>query len=259
MSDGKPDFPNSGTAVVVGGSGGLGQAICTLLAARGSDVVLTYRNNEAGAAAAAKSVETAGRKAEIHRMALEDSDAVKAVVDDAAARFGGVHTVVYASGPDFRLKYISRVSIEEWRRIIDADVNGFFNLVHASLPHLRDCGQGSMVAVITCGTERYAIRDVLSIAPKAAVETVVKGIAHEEGRFGVRANCVGPGIIESGLGTRMLEQDWSPEAIDYMRNSMPLRRFGQADEVAEAVVFLASAKGSYITGQSIAVDGGYQI
>jgi len=254
-----PDFPDSGAALVIGGSGGIGGAICAKLAARGAHVALSYRNNRDGADAAAQAVRAAGRTAEVGQLALEDPAAVQAFVDDMAARFGGLHSVIYAAGPDIPQPYIYEVTPEDWRRTFDADVNGCFNLVHAALPHLRGQTPSSLTAISTAAVERHSPRDILSNAPKAAVEMLVKGVAREEGRFNIRANCVALGVIDTGLFLRFKEEIYDARTVEAMRKATALKRLGTAEEVAEAVVFLASARAAFVTGQVLAVDGGYQV
>ena len=192
-----------GAAVVAGGSGGLGAAVCRLLAERGSDVVLTYHRNAAAAAAVTTDVEALGRRATAEPLALEDDGAVGDYLDRVVAEFGGIHTLVYAAGPHVPMIHLSRVTPADFRRQIDQDVIAFFNLVHAALPHLR-ASRGNVVAVTTVATRRYPVRDGLSAAPKGAVEAMVRGFAAEEGRFGVRLNCVGPGMMVDGMAERLI-------------------------------------------------------
>jgi NAD(P)-dependent dehydrogenase (short-subunit alcohol dehydrogenase family) len=248
-----PDFP-AGRALVVGGSGGIGRAICRRLAAAGTDVALTYRGNAGAAEDAAGDVRAAGRAASVHRLALEDAAAVRALVEG----LGAVHTVVHAAGAPIGQPYISQVTPEAWRAVIDAEVNGFFHLVHAAIPALR-ATRGSLVAVTSAGLLRYPARDALSVAPKAALTALCVGLAREEGRYGVRANCVALGVIEAGIFLRLREDTFTPAWLDAMRANTALGRFGAAEEAAEAVCFLASARASFITGQTLAVDGGYSL
>jgi 3-oxoacyl-[acyl-carrier protein] reductase len=247
------DFP-AGTALVAGGSGGIGRAICRRLAAAGSDVALTYRGNAAGAEAAAADVRAAGRAAQVHRLDLTDAAAARALFE----RLGPVHTVVYAAGPAIRQPYISQIPADAWREAIDAEVHGFFHLVQAAIPALR-ATRGALVAVTSAGLLRYPARDALSVAPKAAITALAVGVAREEGRYGVRANCVALGVIEAGIFLRLRDDTFTPAWLDAMRRNTALGRFGAAEEAAEAVTFLASARASYITGQTLAVDGGYSL
>ncbi|MFE3703166.1 SDR family oxidoreductase, partial [Nocardia tengchongensis] len=104
------------------------------------------------------------------------------------------------------------------------------------------------------------VRDGLSIAPKGAVEALVRGIAAEEGRFGVRANSVGPGMTTDGMADRLIKSgDLDSQALEVTKNNIPLRRFGDAQDIAEAVCFLASDRADFISGQKLDVDGGYGV
>lgn len=249
----------SGAAVVVGGSGGLGAAICRLLAERGSDVALTYHRNADAAAKVVTDVEAFGRTATAESVALGDDQAVASYLGGVAERFGAIHTVVYAAGPHVPMIHLSRVTPADFRRQIDDDVIAFFNLAHGALPHLR-AAKGNIVAVTTVATRRYPVRDGLSAAPKGAVEAVVRGLAAEEGRFGVRLNCVGPGMMVDGMAERLISSgDLDERALDVARNNIPMREFGTAIDIAEAVAFLASDKAKYITGLMLDVDGGYHL
>jgi NAD(P)-dependent dehydrogenase (short-subunit alcohol dehydrogenase family) len=249
-----------GTAIVIGGSGGIGSAICIALAEAGSNIALTYRSKAQAAEQVVGRVRALGRKAEAGPMRLEDAAAVKTSIDDIAARHGYIHTVVYAAGPPLPIKHINKLTPQEWKQVFDADVNGCFNLIWASLPHLKAQQGGSIIALITAAVDIAPPRDILSSSPKAAIEMLIRGVAKEEGRFGIRANCVGPGNINAGLGRELIEHAAETAGLaEKLRNAVPLKRYGEAEEVANAVVFLASSKASYITGHSLHVDGGIRI
>ena len=248
-----------GVAVVTGGSGGMGAAIVELLAARGSDIAFTYNKNEAAAAEVAAKVVSAGRMA--HRAAVDITDpgAVKDFIDGAAEQFDSIHTVVSAAGPTIPMRYVSQIDPELFREKGEVDLFGAYNLIHAALPHLRDSG-GSLVAVTSMAVRTYPPKDVLSASPKGAVEALVRAVAAEEGRFGVRANSVGPGMMAAGMYHSLVESgDFSPELLEAANEAIALGRPGEAIDVAEAVVFLASDAASYITGQTIDASGGYKL
>ena len=110
----------------------------------------------------------------------------------------------------------------------------------------------------TAATSRFPARDGLSSTPKAAVEALVRALAVEEGRFGVRANSVGPGMLTDGLAQRLIESgEIDDRALEVIRGNIPLRRFGIAHDIAEAVCYLASHRAGFVSGQKLDVDGGY--
>ncbi len=254
-----PDFPTGGCAVVIGGSGGIGRAIAVQLAERGCDVALSYFKGSARADETASLIRSAGREVHVGRVDLREEDEVHRFVDQAAEHFGGLHTAIYAAGPYIPMRFISQQPAAAFREVMEHDTFGCFNFIQAALPHLRTA-KGSFTAIVTPAIRRYAVRDILSAAPKAAIEALVKGIAAEEGRFGVRANAVGVGVITDGLYHALVESgDFDQRFLDASRQVMALKRLGTADEVAEGVVFLASSRARWITGQTLMVDGGYAI
>jgi NAD(P)-dependent dehydrogenase (short-subunit alcohol dehydrogenase family) len=195
----------------------------------------------------------------VHQTELGNLDSVQTCLAGLAAEHGQIHTIAHAAGTHIDQPYISQVTPDQWRNTMDWDVNGFFHVVHAGLPHLRK-SHGSIVFVSSAGLKRHPPGDVLSVAPKAAIEALLRGIAREEGRYGVRANAVAVGVVDAGMFPRLVERgELSQEWIDAAMRNTPLRRFGTPGEIADAAVFLASARARYITGQTLFVDGGYTL
>jgi len=252
------DFPE-GVALVVGGSGGIGSAIARGFAAAGVTLAITYRQHLDAAEAVAQEIRSAGGACSLHPVDLGDLDSVKACLQQLVEEHGQIHTIAHAAGTHIDQPYISKVTPEAWRNTMDWDVNGFFHVAHAAIPLLRK-SRGSIVFVSSAGLKRFPPGDVLSVAPKGAIEALIRGIAREEGRNGVRANNVAVGVVDAGMFPKLVERgELSQEWIDAATRNTPLRRFGTPAEVADAAVFLASSRARYITGQTLYVDGGYTL
>lgn len=253
------DFPN-GAALVFGGSGGIGRSVAKTLAASGTDVAIGYRSKQDVAESVAEEIRALGVNASTHATDVTDPAKVSATIEAVAAEHGRIHTVVFGAGPLVEQVLISELTPALWQNAIDTETKGFFNVVSASLPHLKANGGGSFVHMGSAGHKYYPPRDGLSVIPKAANEALVKGIAKEEGVNNIRANSVLIGVIDAGMFHTLSEQGVFDE--DWIREThkmLCLKRWGEAEEVGHAVTFLASNKAAYVTGQQINVSGGFGV
>lgn len=250
-------FPQ-GATLVFGASGGIGQEVAKSFAAAGSDVALVYRSKREVAERVAGQIQALGRKTSLHAADVTDADAVQTAVAAALATHGRIHTVVWAAGPVVEQVYLGETSAALWKRSIDVEVHGFFHAVQATLPHLRAAGGGSYVHLGSAGHLWWPNKDGLSVAPKAANEALIRGIAKEEGRHNVRANSVLVGVIEAGMFLELLKRGVFDQAwIDETQKLLALKRWGKPEEIGSAAVFLAS--NGYVTGQQLNVSGGFGV
>lgn len=245
-------------AFVVGGSGGLGGAISQALSRTWDHVVVGYaRSDDKAETVAAEIIAVGGGGASTARCDLRDAAGVAEAISGAANRFGGIGVMVFAGGVPIAQPFVSQIDEDAWREVIETELIGFTRVVSAALPVFRRQGGGVFVSVVSVANYCFPPGDALSSVPKAGIEALGRAIAKEEGRFGIRANMVAPGIIDAGLGAAFQTSLYTPEIWDAQRQKIPLRRFGDGQDIAEAVAFLASSQARYITGQTLIVDGGY--
>lgn len=243
-----------------GASGGIGGKVAEVLAVDGSDLALVYNRKAEAAHAVANAAASRGRKATAHACDVRDAAALAALVEAVIAAHGRVHTLVWAAGPLVEQHHLADTPVEAWRTAIETEVLGLIGAVTALIPHMRDHGGGSIVHLGSAGHLRWPDRDGLSVAPKAANESFLKGVAREEGRHGIRANSVLVGVIDAGMFHELTAKGaFPPGWVEETQKALCLKRWGNPEEIGYAVSFLASSRGAYVTGQAINVSGGYGV
>jgi len=252
------DF-DQGVALVVGGSGGIGGAISEVFAKRGSNVAFTYLSNVERAEKVEARVRAHGTKVSKHQLSLEDDDGIENLLKTLSEEHGKIHSIVYASGPSIKVGYVSKIGMADWERVFRQDTHSCFNLVRLALPVLKAQGGGSLTAVTTTQFHRPELMGVLSAAPKAAIEMTFRAIAKESAQFGIRANIVRSGWVDAGMVDGSLDGQLQDKHYQALIADIPMRRFANPYEVAEAAVFMASNRASFITGMSITADGGMHL
>lgn len=247
-----------GAALVVGGTGGLGAAACHALARDWEGIAIGYRSSRAKAEDVAAALPDGCEGLPVH-CDLSDGSSIIGAVSTVRERFGSIGTVIFASGVAIEQPYVHSIGEEAWREVIETELIGLTRVVAAALPVFREQRHGNFVIVVSVANYTYPPGDALSSVPKAAMEALGRAIAKEEGRFGIRANMVAPGIIDAGLGTHFLETLYTPEVWEAQKRKIALRRFGDGSEIGETIAFLASDRASYVTGQTLIVDGGFSL
>ncbi len=254
MSGAEPGFAGK-RALVTGGSRGIGRAVCLELARRGADVAFLYRSRGTDAEATRDAIRAAGRRALMHKVDLADATQVGLAVARAAVEFGGLDVVVQAAGALVEWRDVADIEPATWDRFLAVDLSGAFYVIHAALPHLREAGGGAIVAISSIAAQMCQARNAQGAAAKAGLEALVRVVAREEGRRGIRANAVAIGLTDTDMG-RAAFAEWGPETTQRVVRGIPLQRIGTPEEVARVVCFLAGPDGAYITGKVLQVDGG---
>jgi len=245
-------FPVGG-AFVLGGSGGLGSAICEAFAQAGVPVAFSYRSDEASARRVGDMIESHGVQARRYAVDARDRAVVTDALGQAADAFGGLHSIVYAAGPPFSPEFFGRTSDDMWRAWLDGDVLAAIHLAQEAIVHLRR-SRGAFLTLSTYQGDMIEVRGGTSAISKAALDRMVAVIAKEEGRYGVRANSLRCGWIASKTNDQLLAA--MPELAASKRKSIPLGRLGLPEEIADTVLFLCSRRAGFITGQTVTADGG---
>jgi 3-oxoacyl-[acyl-carrier protein] reductase len=235
-------------ALITGGSRGIGAAIAKRLAADGANVAITYTKGADAAAAVVKEIERAGRKAIAIQADATDAGAVEAAVEKAVETFGGLDVLVNNAGTAIPKRF-EETTLEELDRLIDINVRGTLVTTQAALKHMKSGGRIIMIG--SSAGERALVPGLVPYsATKGAVKMFSQGLSREVGSRGITVNNVEPGPIDTDLNPAA--GDWAVP----QKAATALDRYGQVDEVAALVAFVAGPDSSYITGANLTVDGG---
>lgn len=238
------------TAVVTGGSRGLGRAVCLELAKGGANVVLCYAGNEAAAKETTAACEALGAKALAVQCNVAKADEVKALMDAAVKEFGRIDILVNNAGIT-RDGLLMMMKEEDFDAVIAANLKGTFLCMKAVSRIMMKQRYGRIVNLSSVVGLRGNAGQVNYAASKAGVVGMTKSLAKELASRGVTVNAVAPGFIETDMTAAMTDA-----AKTATLASIPMGRLGAAEDVARAVAFLASDEAAYVTGQVLAVDGG---
>jgi 3-oxoacyl-[acyl-carrier protein] reductase len=237
-------------AIVTGASRGIGRSIALALARAGADVVVNFHGQAAAAGEVVSQIREMGRQAVACQADVSIPSEAAKLVNMAAGQLGGLHILVNNAGIT-RDNLVMRLTDEDWNRVLDVNLKGAFNTIRAASRLMMKARWGRIINVSSvvgitgnAGQANYA-------ASKAGLIGLTKAVARELGSRNITVNAVAPGFILTDM------TDSLSEAVrEKMLSRVALGRFGQPEEVAAAVVFLASDAAGYITGQTIVVDGG---
>lgn len=245
-------------SVLITGAGiGIGRATATAFANAGYHVVVTDILETEGAQAA-KEIRDGGGSAEFHVLDVRSTEATNKLMADLESRIGTPDVVVGNAGIAHRAPLLEMTD-EKWDNTHEIDLKGVFRVVRAVAPGMCRRGSGSIIGVSSIMGHIYGWDErVHYSAAKAGVAGLVRGLAVELGRSGIRANAVAPGYIRSAQ-TLSKENSIGPEGLEKVGQIVPLGRVGMPDDIADVILFLASPASRYITGQVIVVDGGLQV
>jgi 3-oxoacyl-[acyl-carrier protein] reductase len=237
-------------ALVTGGSRGIGRAIAISLAEAGANVVVNYAGNEAAAAEVAAHIESLGRKALIIKANVGNSAEVDAMVKKTLEAFGQLDILVNNAGIT-RDNLIMRMKDEEFDEVINTNLKGVFNCVRSVTRTMMKQRSGRIINISSVVGSMGNPGQANYVAAKAGVIGLTKSAARELASRGITVNAIAPGFITTDMTDKL-----SDEMKAQLLLQIPLARFGQPDDIAKTVLFLASNEASYMTGQTLHIDGG---
>ncbi|HEU5299846.1 MAG TPA: 3-oxoacyl-[acyl-carrier-protein] reductase [bacterium] len=237
-------------ALVTGASGALGGAIAKGLSAEGAAVVVHYGRSADAAAAVVSAIRGAGGRAEAVQADLSRPDQAAALVDAARRAFDGLHILVNNAGIN-RDTLVLRMKEEDWEAVINTNLSGAFYCTKAALREFVRQRAGRIITIVSVAGQIGTAGQANYAAAKAGLIGMTKAVAREVASRGITVNAVSPGFIEAGMTAQL-----PPDVVRGYIEQVPLGRAGKPEEVAAAVVFLASDDAAYITGQVLNVDGG---
>ena len=248
------DFGLKGkVALVTGAARGVGREIALSLAAEGALVAVNYHNSAEEAETLVSEITAKGAKAKSYRADVADFAAVKTMVDGIVKDFGGLNILINNAGIALRQRFIE-TKPDDWHRQIDACLYGAIHCCYAVAPHLDAAKNGRIVSIIGDSSRVGESGLAIVAAARAGVVALMKSLAREFGRSGTTANTVSLGLVETAH-----DRDWVEANREKLVKLYPVRRLGQAGDVAPMVTLLASPHSGWITGQVISISGGFSM
>lgn len=247
-----PRFSLAGkTALVTGGSRGIGRAIALALADQGARVAVASRSREALEAVVRAMAPAEGLAVPVD---LRDPEQVGAMVGAVLGSFGRIDVLVNSAGVSPAYTSALKLSEEDWHETLEVNLTGPFRTCRAVGRHMVEAGRGSVINVASIGARVGLTRLAAYCASKAGLEALTRVLALEWAGHGVRVNAIGPAFVTTDMSSALLEH---PHFGPQLLAQTPLGRFGEAEDVAGAAVYLASDASRYVTGQTLFVDGGW--
>jgi len=241
------------SAIVTGGSLGIGSAIALKLAEYGANVAINYRKHKDEAEAIIQKIEAFGSKALLIQADISDFKDAEKMVNQVVETFGGLDILVNNAGINWD-GVIWKMTEEQWDTVININLKGYFNYIRHVAPIFREQKYGKIVNITSINGLRGKFGQSNYSSSKAGIIGLTKTIAKELGKYSINVNAVAPGLIL----TEMMEK--APEQVKELAlNEISLKRIGLPEEVAEVVAFLCSEKSRHVTGEVIKVDGGQYI
>jgi len=244
---------NGKYALVTGASRGIGRAIALELGREGAGVVVNSRHSREEADGVAAAIRRTGGRAECFAADVSSEPEVRDLIAFCIRAFGQIDILVCNAGI-VRDQLLAAMKLEDWESVMQVNLRGVFLTMREVVPHMMSKRSGSIVALSSIAAERGGRGHSNYVASKGAINAMVRSLAVELAPRGIRVNAVAPGVILTEMTDRIRNY-----ARDEIKKQIPLQRFGEPEEVARAVRFLASPDASYITGQILSVTGGFGV